>query len=85
MDEKREPKTIFEHLGGFMGADKSKGNEMMSKYKGIIKTFIFMVAAGLIIGIILDTYTGSNVYSTILPLVMCLLFLVKWYKGGETK
>lgn len=85
MSEEREPKTLFEHLGGLLGSDKKKGEEMMSKYKGIIKSFIFLVAAGFIIGLMLDTYTGSNIYTTILPLLMCLLFLFKWYKGGEKK
>ena len=85
MSEERVSKTILEHMGGLLGTSSGKGNEMMSKYKGVIKSFLFMVAAGLIIGIMLDVYTGSSVYSTILPLLMCLLFLVKWYKGGEKK
>ena len=85
MSEEREPKTIFEHMGGILGTSGGKGNEMISKYKGVIKSFVFMVAAGLIIGIMLDVYTGSSVYSTILPLLICLVFLFKWYKGSEKK
>lgn len=82
MDEKREGKTIFEHIGGFIGSDKNKDNDFFSKYKGIMKTFMFMVIAGVIIGIMLDTYMGTNTYTTIIPLLMALLFLIKWYKGS---
>lgn len=83
MTEEREPKTIFEHIGGFIGSDKKKGDALLSKYKDILKTFMFMVIAGFIIGIMLDVYMHTNTYTTIIPLLMCLLFMVKWYKGSE--
>lgn len=81
----REPKTLFEHIGGLIGSDKKKGEDILNKYKGTIKTFIFMVAVGFITGIMIDVYMGTSTYTTIMPLLMCLLFLVKWYKGSEKK
>ena len=84
-EEKKEGKTIFEYMGGFLGTDKQDGKKLINKYKSTLKTIIFMVIAGFIVGVILDTTLGTSNFTTVVPLLFCLVFLVKWYKGSQGK
>lgn len=81
-EKKGEPKTLFEHLGLMLNKG-GEPNKIVSKYKNIAKFFFFLVLTGLILGTILDAITKSSIYTTVIPLCMCLLFLIKWYKDSE--
>lgn len=72
-----EGKTLFEHIG----MDEEKTEKIMNSGKKIM----FLLGAGVIIGIIIDTMLETNKFMIVVPLIMSLVLLFKWYNKDKEK
>ena len=77
---KREPKTLFEHLG--IGNDNGKGIDLSKNPLFIkLKPIAILLGIGFVIGMMVDIWYGSNIGVYILPLGFLLIILIKMYKS----
>lgn len=79
--KKREPKTIFEHLGIAQqggGIDWNK-SPVLAKLKG----FAILLGIGFVIGMILDIFYNTCVAVYLCPLGFLLIILVRMYKDSR--
>lgn len=68
-DKDDKGKTLFEHLG-------AKGINI-DKVKKMVISFCLYCAMGYIIGIIMNAFMGSEIYSIVFAGIFALLWLVK--------
>ena len=81
--KKREPKTIFEHMGIAQkggGIDWNK-SPMLAKLKG----FAIMIGIGFVIGMMLDIFYGTSIATYLCPLGFVLIILIRMYRDDKEK
>lgn len=70
--KKREPKTLFEHLGL-----KTHGNGPLSEYKPFLMSTIRLMVIGFLIGLIMDITLDFDKFSIVVPIIMLIIVILK--------
>jgi len=71
MTEKKEGKTIFEYIGINFESNKIKK----------LKKVGYLIAIGLVLGIIIDAFLSTTMFYIVTPLIMLLFILIKLLKA----